>query len=221
MRKTIAAAALLFAATSAFADRHVVHKFDSTAPAAGVRRVVIEIPAGEVTIRNGSAKELRIFGHVEREYDGWRRAEENQKIVDDISAEIRVSNEEAVVRRRFGPNAHGWRGSHSNEFHITIEVPAGVSLDFETSYGEVNIDGAFGDVMIDLRAGEINLRTPRANVRELNASCRVGEVRTNLGHEIIEREGIFPRTTHWSKETGSSRLDVHVTAGEVNITLTQ
>src|SRR5438067_1777182 len=193
MRKTIAAAALLFAATSAFADRHVVHKFDSTAPAAGVRRVVIEIPAGEVTIRNGSAKELRIFGHVEREYDGWRRAEENQKIVDDISAEIRVSNEEAVVRRRFGPNAHGWRGSHSNEFHITIE----------------------------LRAGEINLRTPRANVRELNASCRVGEVRTNLGHEIIEREGIFPRTTHWSKETGSSRLDVHVTAGEVNITLTQ
>src|SRR4051794_40692432 len=141
MGKTIAAAALLLAATSAYANREVTHKFESSVPAAGIRRVVIEIPAGEVTVRNGGANAVRVSGRIDRDYDGWRRADENQKIVDDISAEVHVSNEEAVVRRRFGPNAHGWRGTHSNEFHVTVEVPAGVSLEFETSYGEVNIEG--------------------------------------------------------------------------------
>jgi len=85
----------------------------------------------------------------------------------------------------------------------------------------VNIDGVFGDVMVDLRAGDLNVRTPRANVRELSASCRVGDVTTNLGHEIISRSGLFPGTTRWEKDSGNSRLNLHVTAGDIDVKLTQ
>jgi len=73
----------------------------------------------------------------------------------------------------------------------------------------------------DMRAGEVNLRVPRAKVRELNASCRVGEVRTNLGTEVVTREGLFPGRTHFFNAAGKAHVNAHVTAGEVDVTLTQ
>jgi hypothetical protein len=71
-----------------------------------------------------------------------------------------------------------------------------------------------------MRAGEIDLRVPRATVRELNASCRIGEVRTNTGTELVTREGVFPGRTKFVNKAGKSRVNVHVTAGEVDVTLT-
>ena len=80
--------------------------------------------------------------------------------------------------------------------------------------------GDFGDVAADLRAGEVKVRVPRARVRELNASCRVGEVRANVGTEIITKEGLFPGRTHYFNPKGKTHVNVHVTAGEVDVTLT-
>jgi hypothetical protein len=77
------------------------------------------------------------------------------------------------------------------------------------------------DIDIDMRAGEIDVKVPKATVKELNASCRVGEVRTNLGHEVITREGVFPGRTKFVNAAGKSHVNVHVTAGEVDVTLTQ
>jgi hypothetical protein len=221
MRTTFIAAALLLAASTALANHEVEHTFQQGIPATGIRRVVIDIPAGDLTVRNGARESLVIIGKVKREYDGYDRKEKNQKIVDDVTAGFYVNNEEAVVRRHFGPNAQGWRAEHFTDFHLTIEVPPGTSLVFETKYGDVNIDGTFGDVIVDLRAGDLNVSTPRANVRQLTASCRVGDVTTNLGHEIIERSGIFPGATRWEKADGNSRLNLHVTAGDIDVKLTR
>ena len=214
-------AALALAALPALANHEVEHAFRQGIPADGIRRVVIDIPAGDITVRNGSRESLVITGKAKREYDGTDCKETNQKIVDDVTAGFYVSNEEAVVRRRFGPNAQGWRAEHFTDFHVTIEVPPGTSVDFQTKYGDVTVDGSFGDVSIDLRAGDVNVRTPRAGVRELSASCRVGDVTTNLGHEIVERSGLFPGTTRWEKNSGTSRLNLHVTAGDIDVKLTQ
>jgi hypothetical protein len=219
--RTIFAASLLLVGLPALANHEVTHRFESSVPAAAVRRIIVDIPAGEVTIRNGSSDTIRVTGSSKREYDGWQRQESNQKIVDDVSADIYVNREEAVIRRRFGANAQGWRAEHFTTFAMSIEVPAGTTVDLQTTYGEVSLDGTFGDVSVDLRAGEIHLTTPRAAVRELNASCRVGEVHTNLGSETIDREGIFPGRTHFENASGHSRINVHTTAGEVHVTLTR
>ena len=219
MRHAFTLTLLLTASSVAYADRTVSHRFSSSVPAGRVRMITIDVTAGEINVKNGPADRISITGRARREFDRGRDREENQTIVDDISVEIYTQAGEAVVRPRYGEKAHGWQARKLTNFDVTLEVPPGLSLEFETTFGQINVDGTFGDIDIDLRAGEINLRLPRATVRSLSASCRVGEVRTNLGHEIIVREGVFPGRTRWQNPSGRSVVTAHTTAGEVDVTL--
>ena len=197
MRTLIAFCAVSLAAATASAD------FKAAVPRGGVQRVVVAVPAGEIKVRNGAADRISIDGYAER----------HDEIVEDTKLEIVVRGTDAVVRRTSAP--------HFTSYTVTIEVPPGTAVDLDTKYGEVRLDGSFGDVDADLHAGEIHLRMPRASVRELNASAMVGEVHTNLGDRTISREGVFPGRTHWTNDAGKSRVNLHTTAGEVHVTLTQ
>lgn len=219
---TLLTAALSLATVGAIADEEVTHSFSSTAKRGAIRRVIVDIPAGEVRVRNGASDVITLSGDVRRDFDGYRHREKHQRVVDDISAEIYVSGDEAVVRRKFGSNAQSWSAkSWHSSYHITVEVPRGLDVVIETRYGEVKMEGEFGNVDIDLRAGEINLRTPRASVRELNASVRIGEVHADLGEERESHEGIFPGSTHFINPDGRTRINVHTTVGELHVTLTR
>lgn len=218
MRK-LSLAALLLISSSAFAA-DAEHAFQAAVARGAVRRVVIDIPAASFTIRNGDANRLALSGIASRDYDSASEKAWAQKVVNDTSVEFYVSGSEAVVRRKFGPNAQSWRAQRFTGLDLRLDLPPGIDVEFETTAGEVDMAGDFGDVDLDMRAGEINLRMPRARVRELSASCRVGEVRTNLGTEVVTREGVFPGRTKFFNAAGRSRVNVHVTAGEVRVTLT-
>lgn len=220
MRTSLVLAASLLASVSALAQ-DVEHKFQSVVPRGQVQRVVIDIPHGSFTIRNGAPGHIGVSGVASRDYDGQRERIWAQKVVDATSVEVYVNGAEAIVRRKFGRNADSWRSQKFTGIELRLDLPAGMDVEFDTSAGEVDMAGNFGDVSIDLRAGEINLRTPRANVREMNASCRVGEVRAHLGTEVVTKEGILPGRTHFFNPQGKSHVNVHVTAGEVDVTLTQ
>jgi hypothetical protein len=208
-------------ATTALADHEVTHPFTQSTPMQGVRRVVLDIPAGEFHFSNGAGKTLAIRGSVRRDYEGWTRRDQNQRIVDDVAPEIVIKGDQAIIRRRFGANATGWSARNKSTFDMTIEVPSGADIDVQTRFGEVHFDGAFGNVNVDMNAGEIHMTTPRANVRELAASCRAGEVHTNTGSEIIDHEGLFPRTTRYTNpHGGKGEVRLHVTFGEVHVKLT-
>lgn len=220
MRTSLVLAATLLAATSLSAD-DAEHKFQSTTPRGQVQRVLIDIPHGSFTIRNGAPGHIGISGVASRDYDGQRERIWAQKVVDDTSVEVYINGPEAIVRRKFGRNADSWRAQKFTGIDLRLDLPAGMDIEFNTSAGEVDIDGDFGDIAVDLRAGEIDVRIARAKVREMNASCRIGEVRTNLGTEIITREGILPGRTHFFNPKGKTHVNVHVTAGEVDVTLVQ
>ena len=209
-------------ALPAIADDEVTHPFSVSVPRNGVRRVVIDIPAGEVVLRNGDNATITASGEARRNFDGYRRRAKNQEMVDDITAVIRMDGDQAIVERQYGPNAGSWtaRSFHTN-FKVRVEVPRGVDVEFGTKYGEVDVNGEFGDLNIDLRAGEIHLRTPRASVRDLRASVRVGEVHADLGEYRVSNEGVFPHTADYYNGSGRTRINVHATAGEVHVTLTR
>lgn len=220
MRTSLVLAASILAATSLSAD-DAEHKFQSTAPRGQVQRVLIDIPHGSFTIRNGPPDRIGISGVASRDYDGQRERVWAQKVVDDTSVEVYINGPEAIVRRKFGSNADSWRARKFTGIDLRLELPPGIDVQFDTSAGEVDIEGTFGDIAVDLRAGEIKVRVPRATVREMNASCRIGEVRTNLGTEIITKEGILPGRTHFFNPKGKTHVNVHTTAGEVDVTLVQ
>lgn len=221
MRKPLLLAATLALAASAFAEQDVEHKFQSLVPRGRVQRVLIDIPHGSFTIRNGAPGHIGISGIASRDYDGARERAWAQKVVNDTSVEVYINGAEAVVRRKFGRNADGWRAQKFTGIDLRLDLPPGVDVAFDTSAGEIDLAGDFGDVSVDLRAGEVDVRVPRAKVREMNASCRVGEVRTNLGTEVVTKEGILPGRTHYFNPKGKSHVNVHVTAGEVDVTLVQ
>jgi hypothetical protein len=223
MRNQLVLAATLLVASAASAGvREVEHKFQSTAPRGQVQRVLIDIPYGNFTIRTGTSDRLALSGVASRDFDGVgdERASA-QRIVNDTSAEIYINGAEAIVRRKFGKHADGWRARKFTAIDLRLDLPPGVDIAFDTTAGEVDVVGDFGDVSVDLRAGEVNVRVPRKSVRELNASCRIGEVRTNLGTEVVTKEGLFPGRTHFFNPAGKSHVNVHVTTGEVDVTLTQ
>jgi hypothetical protein len=96
----------------------------------------------------------------------------------------------------------------------------GVEVAFETRYGDVDIDGLLGGVLVDLRAGEIHAAFPREMVRDLTASVRVGEVHASVGDRRIDNEGVFPRAAKWTNPAGGrASVNLHTTAGEVHVTL--
>src|ERR1700682_55203 len=103
-------------ATTALADQEVSHPFDTTTPSRGVRRVVFDIPAGELHIRNGAGGAVGLHGSVRRNYDGYRRRDENQRVVDDTAPEVVIKGDEAVIRRRFGSKAIGWSARNKSFF---------------------------------------------------------------------------------------------------------
>ncbi len=216
----LAAGALL--ALPAFADEEVTHPFSASISRGDTKRVIVDIPAGEVILHNGATDRISISGEVRREFDGYRERDKEQRIANDIGAEIFTSGNEALIRRSYGANAKSWsaRSWHTN-YRITVEVPRGMDVDIETRYGELTLEGEFGNLNADLRAGEIHMRVPRASVHELNASVRVGEVHTDFGVDREDHEGIFPGSTHFINAGGHSRINVHTTVGELHVTLTR
>ena len=217
---TLVAAGLL--ALPAIADEEVRHPFTASIPRSGVRRVVIDVPAGEVRLRNSDNGTISVNGEARREFDGYRRRSANQAMVDDIGAVIRIDGDQAIIERRYGPNAGSWtaRSFHTN-FKVRVDVPKGIDVEFATKYGEIDVDGDFGNLDIDLRAGEIHLAMPRASVRDLRASVRVGEVHADFGDSRVSNEGVFPHAADFYNGDGKSRVNVHTTAGEVHVTLTR
>jgi hypothetical protein len=213
-------AGITLSAASGFANHEVTHEFRSVVPRAGIRSVVIEIPIAELQIRNGPPDSLGVHGEARREYDGPQERDSRQRAVDSSSVEIEVRGDEAFIRRHFAAGAGSWASGHT-KFEVAIDIPQGMDVSVEQNVGELRLDGAFGNVNIEMRVGEVHIRTPKANVHELTAGTTVGEVHTNVGDRVFDREGLFPGKTHYINESGKSSFTVDLNIGEIHIQLTK
>ena len=109
MRIRLFLLAAFVVAPIALADADVEHAFQAAVARGQVQRVVIDVPYGKFTIRNGGNDRLALSGIASRDYDTSKEKAWAQKVVNDISVEFYVNGSEAVVRRKFGRNADGWR----------------------------------------------------------------------------------------------------------------
>ena len=65
----------------------------------------------------------------------------------------------AVVRRKFGPNAQSRtaKGSHS-KFEFTIRVPETTDIQVRQDAGELDVEGHFGQLDLNLSKGDAKVR---------------------------------------------------------------
>ncbi|MHB0968439.1 MAG: hypothetical protein ACYC7A_05080 [Thermoanaerobaculia bacterium] len=222
MKRAVAVAFILVLAVTgaARADKTVRHAFSDSMPADGIRRMVIELPVAEIKVRNSRTNDIVIEGVAQRGYRNEKGIASAQKVVDDSTVTIRVRGNRATLLRKFGPAAKGLAQRHVS-YDITVSVPAGMELEVRQDVGELDVSGSFGDMDLEVDVGEVKIRTPKSNIRELNAKSSIGEVRTNLGDRIVEKEGLFAGSTHYLNEGGRSVLLVDVNVGEVAIDLTK
>lgn len=212
---------LMLAATAARADREVVHEFSITQPREGILRVVVDVPVADLTVTNGTSDTLEITAAAKRNYDDADEMKQAQKIVDDASLVIDVVGSRAVVRPKLGVLAGNWHNRRDIVFNLNLRIPAGMHIEVQQKVGDVSVEGNYGDIDVRLRVGDVKVTTPKKNVKEVNATTKVGDVSTDLGDRIITREGVFPGRTQFFNDGGASALSVSVRVGDVDIKLTR
>jgi hypothetical protein len=220
MKKILLCAGVaVLAAGTAVADSEVGRSFRAVSPAAGVEHVIVEISVGQVTIRTGSENQIEVAGSIRREYDGSERSRRRAtEVIENTQIKIELRGDRAFVTEELGPGAGRGKWHHS-ELEVRITVPRGVNLDVKQSVGELNIKGEFRDLTAEMTVGELNVRLPRKNVKELSASTTIGEVHADLGDRVLTREGVFAGRTHYANESGIGVVDIRLKIGEIDIAL--
>lgn len=219
IRLMLSGAVILLLAGSAMADPKVSREFRVEALAGSVDRVIVEAGVSELEIRNGQAGSIVAHGVVKREYESSEDIKEARAILDQSEIQIEIDGSRAIIRRKLGPDADGWRVRNQTQFTIIVEIPVAVDVEVRQRVGEITVDGSFGNIDVDLGVGEVKIRTPKKNVREVSARTRIGENRTHTGDRIITREGVLSGKTEFFNDGGTSRLHVAVGVGEIDIEL--
>jgi hypothetical protein len=196
------------------------HSIENRIDAEGIRRVVIELPPGTVNVRTSRDGMVRIDGDLSVRFGNRTPASERRAVAAgiDVVGERRGSRlvigeqRDAIARR-------GWARRLHTEHNITITVPEWTHVELRQRNGEIDLDGAFGDLDVSMRAGEIRLTMPRSGVGDLTAKTRIGEVNADLGRQTEVREGLLPGEVRYANPEGESTVRLYVTVGSVSVRL--
>lgn len=187
-------------------------------PANQILRIVVDVPAANVKIRNSEEQELRVVGRYSKAYRGNKSAGA-QKVVDAAGLRIETAGPRAIITRDLRGAAGGFLARRGLDLELEIFAPKHVNVQVKQRSGDVKIDGSFRDVDVKLAAGDVSVRTPKRNVRELVASSRVGEVNANVGERTVTRQGLMPGSTYFLNDGGSSLVRLAVSVGRVDVEL--
>lgn len=219
-----AVAAILFAAAAFAAEQpnRAVRNIDFTASVEGALRLEMNMATNSLVIENGPPGVIEISGTVERAWGREKHRARAEEIVSDAGVRVQMKGSRAVISRNFGPKAQGRSAqSGKTEYRLKLRVPRGMHIQIDQNAGSVALAGMFGDVNVELNAGEVSLKTPKSSVRELLADVKVGELTTNLGDRLVEKEGIMAGKMHFFNEGSGGVVKVGVLAGDVKIELTR
>lgn len=212
---------LLLVATASAAEPEtttISKRYDSSS----IRRVEIELPPStRLHVRTGPGSEIAIDGEVAVGFRDSHSRLMRRTVLEgiDVVGEVESSNRLRIVDRREGAARKARARRLETVFDLTITVPEWTNVEVRQRDGSVVVDGAFGDVTVDMRAGSIRAVLPKAHVKDLSARTRVGEVRADYGRKTEELEGFLPGATTYENPAGQTVVRLTVTAGEIDLEL--
>jgi hypothetical protein len=193
---------------------------DNRIDAGSIRRVIIELPPGNVKVRTSRDATIRIDGDLAVHFGNRTSVLERRAVVAGIDMVGEKRGSRLVIgEQREGSARRGWARRLQTEHDITVTVPEGTHVELRQRNGEVDLSGSFGDLDVQMRAGEIRLSMPRSGVRDLSAKTRVGEVSADLGRQTEVREGLLPGEVRFENPEGVATVRLYVTVGSVAVRL--
>jgi hypothetical protein len=203
-RITIALLTLAVAGTLAADDRRIeTFSFDATSLA----RLELEHAVGDLEIVDtpGNTVEVVMTAHC----DGWRCD------VDDIELVARTSGRTLLMEvdgyPRFGGDV---------SVDLEIRMPAHLALEIERGVGSTEIRGITGDIEVEAGVGEIEIEADSTAFRSASAEAGVGDADVRVaGRRIRASSSFVGEESSWQEGEGSSRIDLEVGVGSVDIRL--
>jgi hypothetical protein len=218
--RQIAPIALLLLTPALFAESktEASHPFTGTLPATGVRRIVIEVPASETTIVATQENVIRLEGSSRREYSGDDELRSSQRLVDGASITMRARGRNVYLQRTMVGKAN-WYQRNSVKFRFTLYIPENMPVELKQGDADVSLRGNLGDVDLNVNVGNIKLQMPKAQVSELVARSRIGEVTTNLPDRTVVKQGVLAGATNFLNDRGKSVVRLKVNVGRIDVEL--
>lgn len=207
----LAAAAALPAIASAAGTE--VRSLTGNVSAAGVQRVEVHAPVGELRIEGAatSTVSVRIAVRCDKPVkpDCRRKAE---------GLELTASSDGDRVRVKL----RGWpKGSNAGlAVTMAVTMPSDLALEGELGVGELVVEGVEAGARLELGVGEMSVEVPAASVRRANLEVGVGEATLVVGGRRIEGKGFLGREIDWTSGRGRHLIDAEVGVGEIEVRLT-
>ena len=130
----------------------------ASGPAAGMKRLVIEVPRGDIKVIGSDSKDVTVTGH--KVINAYRR-EDADRSNNDTQLQLLTQGDHLVVRANQDRVPSNQRISHDLE----LTVPRGMSVEARDSAGDHEVSDIDGDVEITASRGDVRLSRVGGNVR--------------------------------------------------------
>jgi hypothetical protein len=179
--------------------------------AAGARRVVIDVGAGDLTV-SGASGATRVVAKGEA-------CAESTKLLDAIRIDTRRDGD-TIYLKAVMPEKESDSWTNSSSLDLSIELPANVAIELDDASGDLEIrkvaaakvqdssgDQSIreieGDLNVDDSSGDVDIQTVRGNVsvRDSSGDVRVSDVNGNVTIPVDSSGGLSLRRI---------RGDVHI-----------
>ena len=134
------------------------YEINATEPGAGISRVLLESPRGDVTIHGEEAGEIHVTGH--KSIRAYNSADADRA---NTETKVRMEKQGDLLTIRIDPAVRGSSTTLSAELNITL--PKSVSLEMRGHNGDVSIGNIAGSVSLTTGRGDLRINNVGNNVR--------------------------------------------------------
>ena len=157
-------------------------------------RLDLNLRSGEVTVRGTDENKVKV-----------RFDPKNSEDLKYVRVSFKAAGHNGTLKISGGPR---------NDFRIRIDIPKNSDLRLRVAAGDVNVEDLVGDKDVEMWAGDLTMRVGSASdYGKVDASVRAGDL--DMGPFGVSKSGLF--RSYETTGTGTHRLHVHVTAGDVEL----
>ncbi len=211
MRALLATAALVLVLAAPSHARDLQSQTKSYA-AAGLHKLTLELPPGEVTLRSSGDDHVRLTVGIHCDHDDDRACERR---AEDLDLDSDRNGDQLGITLK---DRTSWNGRHTDVRSI-VEVPRGVAVSLELGAGELNVYDLGDDLEVAMGAGDATLHLRESDVGSVRVRVGVGDATLHTRTATYDGDGFISRTLHWGGGSGSARVRIVLGAGDVDLRL--